>query len=450
MTDAPRSPSEEEVRQAAAVVIASEGFSRSPRLRAFFSYVLEETIAGRGQAIRAKTIAQDVYGRDPSHKAYSENVVRVDARRLRRLLDDYYAHDGAGAALRITIPVGRYAPLFTSLERPGRSAEAPASMRRAARLSAPTIGAVLAGLAAIVGFALYLPNHAASLSASGGTISEAERLALFDRSGASLQAENLCRQGRNLLFPIADMSQQTSATDLFRRAIDLDPGYGCGYAGAAHSLTTQAMLISDDALKKTLLSEAQEMAIRAQAIDPTDGWAVSGLAWVALAQRDLDRAYELSSRSAEISPADGNVLDFHGVISILTGRYEAARRATDPARHRDTMGLEHARSNIYGVASYHAGRYPEAIAAFESAIRRGEPVSALTFIYLAVSHAAAGDSAAAASYVRGLAEGYPDFPVRMVLERLYPQRAASDRILDHLEAAGWVDPPVPSQRINDG
>ena len=79
--------SSEAITDALGRVLASEGFAASPRLQQFLTYVVEETIAGRGQSIRGKTIAADVYGRDLG-EAGAQNIVRVEARRLRRLLDE--------------------------------------------------------------------------------------------------------------------------------------------------------------------------------------------------------------------------------------------------------------------------------------------------------------------------------------------------------------------------
>ena len=38
--------------------------------------------------------------------------MRVQANRLRKRLSEYYAREGAGHAIHITIPVGQYVPQF--------------------------------------------------------------------------------------------------------------------------------------------------------------------------------------------------------------------------------------------------------------------------------------------------------------------------------------------------
>ncbi|WP_271952254.1 tetratricopeptide repeat protein [Ruegeria faecimaris] len=446
----PKTVDDRAINTAVATFLKTDRMSRSERLSAFLSYVTVETLSGRGEDIRAKTIAQDVYGRDPSSKDYSENVVRVDARRLRRLLEEYYSGEGSGAEICIRMPTGSYAPKFEYHKTSASATNETTDGSDARRKDIVKFGSAGAALAALLGLGIYAIQGAPKVTSPLPTLSEAERVALINLSGASLQAENLCRQGRNLLFPIADTAQQNLATGLFYRAVELDPDYACGYAGAAHSRATQAILTDNDVARTALYTEARDMATKAQAISPKDGWVVSGLAWVAVAGGDLAKALELSQLSAELSPTDGNVLDFHGVISILAGEYQEARYATDPARKRDTKGLQHAQHNIYGVASYHAGAYSDATVAFETAIRLGEPVSALTLIYLAVSHQANGYFIEAQRFVGELEDGFPNFPVSTVLGRMYPDEKAPKAIVEHLLAAGWTGQQTQQSGTSDG
>lgn len=100
----------DECREALARILVSDSFVRSERLSHFLSYIVEETLAGQGDLIRGKTIAMDVYGRDPTDSGQSENVVRVDARRLRRSLQDHYTSEGKNDVIRIWVDRGGYVP----------------------------------------------------------------------------------------------------------------------------------------------------------------------------------------------------------------------------------------------------------------------------------------------------------------------------------------------------
>lgn len=88
--------------------------ARSPQLGRFLDYIVRRTLDGDEQAIKAYSIAVDVFGRSTEFDPQADPIVRVQARRLRALLEQYYDTAGAGNTLRITLPVGRYVPEFSS------------------------------------------------------------------------------------------------------------------------------------------------------------------------------------------------------------------------------------------------------------------------------------------------------------------------------------------------
>jgi len=93
-------------------ILRSDEFADSPRLQEFLYYVVDETLQGREGRIKGFTIAHDVFHRDDPEDAQSTPIVRVEAGRLRRRLDDYYQNEGQRDTLRIQIPKGRYVPRF--------------------------------------------------------------------------------------------------------------------------------------------------------------------------------------------------------------------------------------------------------------------------------------------------------------------------------------------------
>ncbi len=97
---------------ALAKVLASEEFSRAPRLSALLKFVSEETLAGRGKRLKAFVIAQAVFGRDESFDATNDTIVRVEAGRLRRALERFYLTEGANNSLQLRIPKGAYEVSF--------------------------------------------------------------------------------------------------------------------------------------------------------------------------------------------------------------------------------------------------------------------------------------------------------------------------------------------------
>jgi adenylate cyclase len=96
-------------------IIASGAFDASRRNRAFLRFIVEETLAGRGDQIKAYTVGTSVLGRDEAFDPQSDPIVRIEASRLRRSLERYYLIAGQDDPIRIDIPKWGYVPSFQSL-----------------------------------------------------------------------------------------------------------------------------------------------------------------------------------------------------------------------------------------------------------------------------------------------------------------------------------------------
>jgi Tol biopolymer transport system component len=91
-------------------VLASEVFSRSPQLRRFLSFVVEQRLTGQGHTLKESVLAHELYGKGTDFDGGSDPVVRVDARRLRDKLREYY--DDRSDPIVISLPKGSYVPVF--------------------------------------------------------------------------------------------------------------------------------------------------------------------------------------------------------------------------------------------------------------------------------------------------------------------------------------------------
>lgn len=92
-------------------ILASETFSRSERLSAFLRFIVEETLAGRAASLKEQVVGDALYGNGSDFDAAARPVVRVDARRLRDKLREYYSDFDRDAVI-ISLPKGTYVPLF--------------------------------------------------------------------------------------------------------------------------------------------------------------------------------------------------------------------------------------------------------------------------------------------------------------------------------------------------
>lgn len=93
-------------------LLASPRFRRSQRMRQFLRYVVEETVSGRGNGIKAYNIALEAFGLPSDFDPQTNPLVRMQARKLRHVLGEYYAGIGKDSGLRIEIPKGGYRPKF--------------------------------------------------------------------------------------------------------------------------------------------------------------------------------------------------------------------------------------------------------------------------------------------------------------------------------------------------
>jgi hypothetical protein len=84
-------------------------------LARFLSDIVEARLRGEEGGIKAYSIAVDVFGRPQSFDPQSDPIVRVQARRLRALLDQFYDEGHARTGVRIQLPIGRYVPEFVEL-----------------------------------------------------------------------------------------------------------------------------------------------------------------------------------------------------------------------------------------------------------------------------------------------------------------------------------------------
>jgi len=91
---------------------ASGVFSAADSLRRLLQFVVHETIAGRGDAVKEYSLGASVLGKGDGFDPKADPIVRVQMRRLREHLAQYYAADGRADSLIIDIPKGRYVPVF--------------------------------------------------------------------------------------------------------------------------------------------------------------------------------------------------------------------------------------------------------------------------------------------------------------------------------------------------
>jgi TolB-like protein/tetratricopeptide (TPR) repeat protein len=104
-------PSSDLIRSLLAKILSSQGFVRSERMSRFLRFAVEQKLERREDVLKEQTIGVEVFDRKPAYDAGADPIVRVEARRLRSKLKDYYEREGQNDPLQIDFPKGTYVPI---------------------------------------------------------------------------------------------------------------------------------------------------------------------------------------------------------------------------------------------------------------------------------------------------------------------------------------------------
>ena len=169
----PETISTEAVRSQLEKILASPGFTHSDRMVRFLRFTVEQALNGHASELKETVLGMEVFDRTSLFDPRTDTIVRVEARRLRSKLKEYYEGDGRGDTVRIDFPKGSYVPTFLLVngggEAPGEitssethllsSKSASKQPSSDATLTQWRFGAIIAGLALLsvsTGITLWL------------------------------------------------------------------------------------------------------------------------------------------------------------------------------------------------------------------------------------------------------------------------------------------------------
>lgn len=107
---------QEEMRLALERVLNSRHFAHAPMKQKFLRLICEFYLNGRGAELNEYLIGREVFERGDSYNPATDPIVRVGAHGVREKLALYYRKEGSNDEVRIEMPVGSYAPIFTRVE----------------------------------------------------------------------------------------------------------------------------------------------------------------------------------------------------------------------------------------------------------------------------------------------------------------------------------------------
>ena len=105
-------PDQKAIREQLVRILSSSPFHQSQRRQRFLEYLVNETLAGRGERLKAYNVALEIFERPETFDPTVDPLVRIEAARLREKLREYYGTEGQSDAIHIDLPKGTYAPLI--------------------------------------------------------------------------------------------------------------------------------------------------------------------------------------------------------------------------------------------------------------------------------------------------------------------------------------------------
>jgi TolB-like protein/Tfp pilus assembly protein PilF len=100
------------IRNQLVKILTSSIFSDSQRMVRFLRFAVEETLNGNASRLKEIVIGMEVFDRPINYDPRLDPIVRVEARRLRAKLREYYEGTGEQDQVIVEFPKGRYSPVF--------------------------------------------------------------------------------------------------------------------------------------------------------------------------------------------------------------------------------------------------------------------------------------------------------------------------------------------------
>jgi serine/threonine protein kinase/Tfp pilus assembly protein PilF len=224
---------------------------------------------------------------------------------------------------------------------------------------------------------------------------------------SSLEAYECVLRGNAL--PWDDPASAAEATQLFERAIQIDPGYGVAHGLLANMRVAAWRKQTGDST--AYLDEAYKLALRAVELDDSESTCHSLLAQVYMYRRAFEPALRHMRRAVEINPNNQwNLADMAYVLGYAGEaeqalNWSARAQEVDPYFDQPWFWRQKGRSYVA------LGRYQEALTMFE----RIPLHTYYDAAYMAACHASLGNSDRARSLAAQCLLSRPNFSIRRLL-----------------------------------
>jgi len=350
-------------------IASSRPFANASRSTRFLRFIVEERLAGRLDRIQEYVLGLDVFDRKENFDPRIDSIVRVEGRRLRLRLQEYYRTEGRTDSIRVELPKRGYVPEFRLAA--GRKPQIRISLM---------IGVTVLLVVAIV--------------------------AIFARITARSRTDSDLRHGPIAVLPFANLSRDPEAepltsgvTDALTTELARLPGLSVisrtstdPYQGSKKSAPVIARELGARLLLEGTVSRSgNRIRLTAQLIDAR----IDRHIWAQSYEREITDIFQMQSDLVRRVAREVQIQ----VSPELDQSLSAAPVVSEKALDAYLKG-RFARNQLTGEAALRAAAF------FEEAIRE-EPGFALAHAWLAASYRTAvtmGDSSPVELLPRALAE----------------------------------------------
>ena len=221
------------------------------------------------------------------------------------------------------------------------------------------------------------------------------------KAPSSLETYDIVLRGRDLLARV-NRSANSQARVLFKRAIELDPGYAPAYVGLGR-VELNGVIQGWTADPEAALQRAEDLGQKAIAIDSTSAGAHALLGSTYIRYADYDRALDEMRRAVELNNSDPDAYAGLATALLWSGDVDASVKDFETA---GKLGLTFTVNESFtlGIAYLLADRNADAVRTLERSLERTK-TDAYANAILAAAYAQAGrqaDAVRQAETVRGL------------------------------------------------
>jgi hypothetical protein len=93
-------------------LLANPFFSHSRRFPSFLRFIVSQTLLGRTDLLKERTLGIEVFGKSANYDTANDPIVRVTAAEIRKRIAQYYQDPAHEHELRLSLPPGSYVPKF--------------------------------------------------------------------------------------------------------------------------------------------------------------------------------------------------------------------------------------------------------------------------------------------------------------------------------------------------